>query len=246
MSAPLLPRLRRAVRRTGLDVVRFHRRSHPLARRMQLLADRRIDLVLDVGANAGQYGQELRLYGYRGRLVSYEPLSAPYRKLARAAAGDPGWETAQLALGDAPGQATLHVAGNSASSSLLDMLPLHLESAPEAAYVGTEEVRVSTLSEELPRRRRPGERVYLKLDAQGFERRILAGAGAALQELAGVQLEASLTPLYAGEALFPELLALLDRAGFEPWSIEPGHSHPASGRLLQVDAIFFRREGDGR
>jgi hypothetical protein len=52
----------------------------------------------------------------------------------------------------------------------------------------------------------------------------------------------SLAPLYEGQLLFPELLDRVLGLGFELWSIEPGFVEPATGRLLQLDAIFFRKE----
>src|SRR5581483_618078 len=51
-----------------------------------LLARHRIDLVFDVGANRGQFAQALRRLGYRGEIVSFEPLAAHGEALRAAAA----------------------------------------------------------------------------------------------------------------------------------------------------------------
>ncbi len=210
------------------------------ARRARLLAHLDVGLLLDVGANAGQYARRTRAAGYAGRIVSFEPLSEAYAALAAAAAADPRWEARRLALGDADGEAVLNVAGNSCSSSLLPMRERHLASAPDSAYVGTEPVRTARLDGLWEEVVRPGERVWLKLDVQGFERQALRGAGARLAQVAAVQAELSLVALYDGAPLWRDVVDLLEEAGLELAGLEPGFEDPRSGRLLQADGIFVR------
>ena len=82
----------------------------------------------------------------------------------------------------------------------------------------------------------------MKLDVQGFEHKVLQGAGQVLRRVAGIQLELSLVPLYDGEHLFHPMLHDLEERGYELWSVIPGFVDPDTGRLLQLDAIFFRKE----
>src|SRR3954451_2683307 len=81
-------------------------------RRARLLATLQITSVLDVGANVGVYGEALRRHGYRGRLVSFEPLSQAFAQLAAKAAADPAWEVRRLALGEENGDAVIHIAAS--------------------------------------------------------------------------------------------------------------------------------------
>ena len=196
--------------------------------------------MLDVGAFAGQYVRELRTHGYRGRVVSFEPLAEARGQLCASAAEDPDWSVLDVALGDVDGISSLNVAGNSYSSSLLEMRSEHRQAAPGSAYVGRQEVRVVALDSVFASYRRPGDRVYLKVDAQGYEDRVLAGAASSLAAIQGVQLEMSLVTLYEGQMLYREMIQLMDAHGFSLMSLEPGFFDPASGRLLQMDGVFFR------
>jgi FkbM family methyltransferase len=233
--------LRRAARRVGYDVTPFDAKWSPVARRGHLLGFLAVDLVLDVGANTGQYGYELRSdLGYRGRIVSFEPLGEAYRELRARAVDDPTWRTFNVGLGDEAGRFMINVAANAESSSMLEMLPAHAHAERESRFVGTQEIEVTTLDEIFDEVTRPGDRVYLKIDTQGFEGRVLRGADRSLRKIDTIQLEMSLTPLYDGEAGFFELSRLLVDHGYVLFGLEPGFSDPRSGRLLQVDGIFHR------
>jgi FkbM family methyltransferase len=204
---------------------------------MRLLADHGVDVVFDIGANIGQYALQMRDLGFTGWIVSYEPLSSAFSHLSQAASHDAKWRVVHAALGPTAGTATLNVAGNSQSSSLLPMLDVHLRAAPESAYVGTETITVETLEAALAKHA-VGTKRFLKIDAQGYERVILESGR--LDQLVGIQLEMSLVPLYEGESTMTDTIAWLDARGFVPMSLEPGYCDPKTGRLLQVDGIFFR------
>jgi FkbM family methyltransferase len=236
--ASLAHHLRVAVQRGGRDALRVSRVHGGTGRPGRLLARHGVDTVLDVGANVGQYALSIRGGGYRGTIVSYEPLTAAFSKLEASARHDDRWSARHTALGAARGTLEINVAGNSVSSSFLPMLPSHASAAPRSAYVGQEVVDVSTVDDEMLTI--SAERPFLKIDSQGFEGRILDGAAASLPRFHGVQLEMSLVPLYEGQELFDEILHRLTSEGFELWSLEPGFTDPHDDRLLQVDGWFFR------
>ena len=206
------------------------------AAREQLLGG--IDVVLDVGANAGQYGEGLRELGYRGRLVSLEPVAEAYAELERRAAADGDWEAVRVAASDADGELTLNVTSDSRSSSVLARNERFAdkpgwapkESVPVAAR------RLDGLLDELLR---PGERAYLKLDVQGYERNVLDGAGAALARFEAIELELSVTPLYEGQPGLTEMLPLLAERGFRPVCLEPILLDD-EGLLMELDGLFAR------
>ncbi len=150
----------------GFDVVRYQRTLE--WRRRLLFSQYDFDLIFDVGANAGQYAARIRHFGYRGRIISFEPLSSAYKDLAKRAKKDPLWETQNIALGNYDGKTKINISKNSFSSSILEMLPNHVESAPESVYISKEEVVVKRIDSILDDYYRPGEKLYLKIDSEIF------------------------------------------------------------------------------
>jgi FkbM family methyltransferase len=232
----------RGLRRAGWDLVRHDPANFPELARAELLRAHGIDLVVDVGANSGVLAAGLRSQGYSGRIVSFEPSSAAFAELAAASVADPEWTARRLALGATAGEVTLNVAGNSSSSSLLPMTSLHVESAPESAYVATETVELATLDSLREELVRPGDRVYLKLDVQGFELEVIKGAADVLPQVQVVDTELSLVPLYEGAPRLQEVVDVLAGHGFVLRSLSPVFVDPETGRLLQVDGLFTRAD----
>ena len=235
--------VRNCIRRTGWDVKRFDPSSSEASQLARQIVVNQIDAVFDVGANTGQFAAKLRAGGFAGRIVSFEPSTGAHLILITRAKGDRNWIIApKMALGDRNGTITLNIAGNSVSSSVLPMLPTHRSAAPESLYVGSETVDLRTLDSVSADLAAAAQRVFLKLDVQGFEHKVLQGAEQFLRRVAGIQIELSLVPLYDGEHLFHPMLHHLEERGYNLWSIVPGFVDPETSRLLQVDAIFFRTD----
>lgn len=240
-SVPVIQRIvKRFLRRNGLDLVRYSPASHPLARRARLISTYKINVVLDVGANIGQYGSQLRELGYRGRLISFEPLTVAYAELEKVAQVDPAWKTMNVALGNAEGSFVLNISGNSQSSSLCGILKEHEDTAPDSKVIGREMVTVKTLDSLFDTLCSINDQILLKIDTQGFEKHVLEGADRALAYIRTLQIEMSLVPLYRDEILLPQMVEWLARKGFQLVALEPGFSNASTGQLLQVDGLFRR------
>lgn len=224
--------VRHRLRGAGFDVVPFPR--------TQMLARHGVSVLFDVGASEGHYAEELRRLGYAGRIVSFEPRADAFARLTHRARRDPLWETVQLALGREAATTVIHLSGAGDSSSLLDMLPRHTDVAPSSRYVGEQTVEVRTLDDVFDAYVGPRDVAFLKMDVQGYERHVLDGAARALGRVVGLQLELSLAPLYDGETLSAEMIALLEAKGFSLIGLEPGLRHPRTQQLLQADGLFFR------
>ncbi len=241
ISTKIKGNVRKTLRHVGLDLVRWRPQSSPEAALARMLNQHRVDTVLDVGANEGQYALSLRELGFSGRIISFEPLAVAHQRLRRSAVKDASWIIPpRMAIGNQEGQIRLNVASNGASSSILPMLEAHQQAAPDVEYVGSEVVPISRLDGVAEEFLGQARNIFLKIDAQGFELPVLQGAGELICRIVGAQLELSLVPLYEGQALFSELIEWMRKAGFSIWGILPGLTDNSSGRLLQTDVVFFR------
>jgi FkbM family methyltransferase len=226
----------------GIEAHWFHPGTSPLARRMAALRAFDIDLVIDIGANEGQFAKELRAGGYSGRIVSFEPLLAAHGRILQESNRDSAWHVhPRCALGDRLGETDLNISGNSVSSSILPMLTSHSSAAPESAYLGHESAPLITLDSVAPPYLEGAQAPFLKIDTQGYEWHVLDGARATLPKVCGVQMELSLIPLYEGQRLWRESIERLESEGFVLWALEPVFVDPATGRTLQLDGVFYRR-----
>lgn len=202
-----------------------------------------ITVVLDVGANIGQYARRLRQGGYSGRIVSFEPLSAAHAALSRTAADDPLWTVApRLALGDSDRPVRLNISAESDMSSVLDFTREMADLLDSSAYVGSEVASQARLEAVFAKHAGPDDRVLLKIDTQGYERRVIEGARGVLKRIALVQLELSIVPVYRDETPWLEMVHLLEGLGYEPVLFLPGYFNRRTARLLSMDGVFARNE----
>jgi FkbM family methyltransferase len=198
-------------------------------------------VLLDVGANVGQFAKSIRKAGYGGRIVSFEPLQDAHAKLVLESDHDDDWQVApRVAIGAHEGEVEINVAANSFSSSILGMLPNHERVAPDSSPISVEHTPLAPLDIAARSYMREDDVIFIKIDTQGYEDRVLQGATDILARAAGLHVELSFVPLYEGQPLFDEIVEQVLGAGFSMWNIWPGIFDPESGRMLQVDATFFR------
>lgn len=222
----------------GYEVRQYTPLRSYTAARARLFASLGIDVVVDVGANAGQYGELLRALGFRGRLISLEPVPEAFAALERTAAADGRWTALRLAAADVDGEIELRVTADSRSSSVLARNDRFADRAGWAPreVVAVPARRLATLAPELLQ---PHERAHLKIDVQGYERQVLEGAADELARFESLELELSVAPLYNEQAQLVDVLPLLAERGFHTVSLEPILLDDR-GRLIELDGLFAR------
>lgn len=203
-----------------------------------------INCVIDVGANKGNYAAALRHFGYKGRIVSIEPVSSVYAELARRASGDNAWHTLNLALGRKNETQNLNVFLAHDLSSFLTPSQNMSPNILNANLTHVERVTVkeldSVFSEIIEGIAEP--RVFLKMDTQGYDLEVMKGASKSLSYVLGLQSEISVIPLYEGMPDYLEALSYYRKNGFEPTGFFTVGNDRKTGHVLEFDAVFTRRQ----
>ena len=197
----------------------------------------KVSHVLDVGANVGQFGIDIRKHGFKGQIISFEPVNETFTLLSETIKKYQPWKAFQIGLGASESVQSINISGNAGlSSSLLKMGSVHLENFPDSATVSNQKVRVSTLDKQLVALGIDPRKIMLKLDVQGYEAEVLKGAIKSLSKIPLCYLEVSLLPLYEGEVSFLPLLNLLAESGHEVIDVFRGLK-AKNGQLLQMDIL---------
>ena len=200
-----------------------------------------VDLVVDVGANEGQFGRRLRRV-YAGDIISFEPVSAAFEKLTTVADGDARWTVYRGAIGSADATATINVCSDTSFSSLL--VPNEFSRARfRRSTVESEEVvyvrRLEAVLMELVGRRIADKRIFLKLDTQGCDLEAFKGIGTCAPYVHMMQSEVSLVPIYDGMPHWTKNIEAYEAAGFNIAGMFPV-TRTKAGRVIEYDCLLVR------
>jgi len=192
---------RRALNKFGFDLVRTRNSHEELAKHLaNVLSNKDIDCVLDVGANSGQYGLFLRSLGYKGYIISFEPVTSVFGSLQENCKKDDKWLCCNFALGDKTEEKNLNVYKSTVFSSFLAANDYSKSIWNSLESVRHETVKVHRLDdiwEELTGKLEC-KNFMLKLDTQGFDKFVFDGAHKCLENISVLQSEMSLIPVYEG------------------------------------------------
>jgi FkbM family methyltransferase len=229
--------LKRILSSFGLNLRRYDP-THDLSKLLRLY---RVETVFDAGANAGMSGRYFRNLGFTGKIVSFEPVGRYYNLLVQEAAGDSLWTSVNAALAEVEGEQEINVSGGGGgATSFLNQTGTTWARAPELAYVGRELVRVTTVDHAALEHYPEGDRLFLKLDVQGYERKVMEGARQTIPRVVGVRVELSVSPYYEDEPSMLEIMSYLYSLGFRLCAIDEAWSDPRTREVFQMDAVFFR------
>ncbi len=196
-------------------------------------------VVVDGGANKGNVAARLLAAFPGSRLLAFEPQPRLVRKLLRRFQDDPRVTVHALALGEKPQTLPLSVMTRPTLSSLLPPTGIRDKYAGQRLDVeATLCVPVARLDAVVSRAD------VIKLDLQGYELPALRGASGVLTKVSAVVAEAALSPLYAGQALLPEMESYLEGFGLALDGLYDLYRDGA-GRIVSGDALFVRGDASG-
>lgn len=204
------------------------------------LQSMRIQTVLDIGANVGQFCQIAEALWPEARIYSFEPLQDCFEQLKQRMAGSKNVIPLNVGLGEQAGEKSFERNAFSASSSFLRMTALHQTNYPQARDSQAVKVRIERL-DDLAGELEIREPLFIKIDVQGYEDRVLLGGERTIKRAKVLLVETSFEPLYEGQALFGDVHSLLSGWGFSYAGAAAQEFSPLDGRVLQADSFFIPR-----
>ncbi|MBD2099630.1 FkbM family methyltransferase [Leptolyngbya sp. FACHB-261] len=221
------------------QIVEQHRLTLEAEQRKLWLKSTGVKTVIDIGANIGQFAQEIHEALPEALIYSFEPLKDCYEELFAKAKGIPQFRVFNVALGDESGEIDIYSNEFSPSSSFLPMENLHKECFPYTKEVIPQKVKILRLDDiasslDLP------QPILVKIDVQGFEDRVISGGMSVINRASTLIIELSIEKLYKDQLLFDEMYRLITKLGFQYRGNYDQLQNPDDRRILQVDGIFTR------
>mgnify|MGYP001470185354 CR=1 FL=1 len=226
----------------GLEVYRLHPFSDPGTQMLAGINKVKTNILFDIGANIGQFASEMRRKGFKGKIVSFEPLEDARKKLLVNSSKDSNWIIHEkTAIGDTNGFVDINLARNSVSSSILNMLETHSNAENNSIYIGKERTPIFTLDTIADIYLDDASNCFVKIDTQGYEWQVIEGAKNVLKKSKGVICELSLVDLYEKQRVWIDIIRRLEEEDFILWSLIRGFTDRRDGRSLQVDGVFLKK-----
>lgn len=231
-------------RSLGYELIPVWRmRQHELVTHLRRLFDlHQIDTVLDVGANTGQYHDFLRmLVGFKGTIISFEPVSKNISMLRQRAAEDAQWKICDYALGKEDTTMVINVMARDSFSSFLnpaENAPGMFKDLNTIDYQETVSIRRldTILAQVLPKG--VGKNIYLKLDTQGYDLNVVEGANGVLDRIRALQSEVAVLRIYDNMPDYFTSIQTLNQKGFEMTGLFPV-SRDENQRVVEFDCVMI-------
>ncbi len=228
----------------GYDIIRKKKSHHTFDLHLQkMLANQKITTILDVGANKGQFALRLRALGYRGKIISFEPVFSAFLELKTLAAVDSQWQVYNYAVGSQKGMLELNVTDSTELSSFLkpnDYSKVYYKNEVSGIHMQKTEIRL--LKDFIEENNLEIDSVLLKTDTQGFDIEVLKGAGNYLASLIKViVVELSFKPIYENMPMALDTMQLLKAQGFNPSGLFPISRDKKTLELIEIDGVFLNK-----
>ena len=199
-------------RRQGITVPQWRSAQRASLDLLPSLGLIRNGLVLDLGANVGDWTAAVLATDPSVTIVAVEPGQEPRADLQARFASDPRVTINASAVGAATGVRTFYVTEHSHNASLkapraeMDLLYGHGWRSKQTVEVDVTTVDAISAGRDV---------ALLKVDVQGAEQEVLDGARETLPRTTAIILEVTFISHYQGDATFPTLHEYMGQAGFE-------------------------------
>jgi FkbM family methyltransferase len=207
---------------------------------IKILDDIKTDLVLDIGANKGQFAMSLYDYGYKKKVLSFEPLSAIYDSLEENSKTNNLWYIHEkCCIGDTEKMVDINVSNLAGNSSILDIKSTKYN-VPGSYYIKKEnvpQITLATLNEN--KLIKQAKNIFVKMDIQGYEHYVLSQLSYVNFKINGFYLELSLINLYDDQKDYLYICNQLKEFGYDLVYVEPEYIR--YNRMVQFNGLFLHK-----
>lgn len=194
-----------------------------------------IDCIIDVGANRGQFADIMRRIGFRGMIISFEPVKNDFEILSDSFRKDINWRGVQLALGDFDGTVCMHV--NPLYSVMSSILPF-LDDSPTVI----ESVGIKRLDHIIPDLLPDWNthNILLKIDTQGYDLNVFRGSLGCMNNIMALRSEITMKPSYESMPHYLDSLKLYEEYDYElvDLSVVSRHHFLRHGPIQYMDCLM--------
>ncbi len=224
----------------GYDLIKSKKSPTLISHISQLIRIHKIDLILDVGANDGQFARLLRESGYAGQIFSFEPVNDTFSKLFDASKNDELWEVFQFGLGDKCENLEINVSKASDLSSILNASTFGTNEYPNIEVGYKELIKIQTLDNFFIENNLAGKNIFLKMDTQGYDLKVFQGAKNSLIDIKVILSEISFIPIYEGMPHWVDVMSLYESFNFGVSGFYPVSRNKKNLSLIEADCVLVK------
>lgn len=228
-------KVRSYLNKKGYEIIKINSSNH------HWLQELEINTIIDVGANEGQFIKYINKVLPNKKIYAFEPIKACYDQLVE--------NTKSLnitlfncGLSDQNSTTEINISNNLASSSILEMDNLHIQTYPGSYYTTKQAIQLKRLDDTISINQIQ-KNLLLKIDVQGYENKVIAGGENIIAQSKVVLIESCFKTLYKDQWLFDDIYTYFVRKGFRfmgfLWEESSISSFQNSSLPLFADSIFI-------
>jgi FkbM family methyltransferase len=209
-----------------------------------ILGDQEIELIIDIGANEGQFGESIRALGCDKELISFEPIPNAFDILNVKAKNDKNWRAFNLALGSQNTNKIFNIYQDSKLSSFFEgdgsTTSRFQNNFKESTKINVEVKRLDFIWPKIQKQKLLNKVVF-KMDTQGYDLEVFRGIGKIKQSVKYILTELSVIPLYRNLPTYTEALQFYEQEGYGPLAFIPITRDHQDGRVIEFDCILSKK-----
>jgi len=201
----------------------------------------KIDYVIDVGANEGQFALSLRRINYKGDILSFEPTSKPYKKLVENSKNDSHWNVMKIALGEKKELRKINVFEASDLNSFYEASELGKSRFNKRMKkIKTETIEIKTLDSILKKIDLKNKNIFLKIDTQGFDINVFRGAKKHMSKICALMSEIPIQKIYKTTQSYHDILKEYESHKFQISGIFPVSQNKKNHTAIEFDCVMLK------